>query len=316
MSKPLPATDCEQMGFGWTASAAASLARISALQDVVRDLLGDAPACGGNTPGSLTKRSQNGSSSKTSPSFGLVDWTLCSGRSLRSGMMLSGTLFPLPPLALRTLESGSGLLPTPRAEGHDAMGSDLSKSLLGAAKLWPTPVRPNGGRVLPKGTTITGNTAITASGRKAQIDLRNAVNLERTHWPTPHGMADGHGSELSQAVRVAEGLSDSERSAKRVPTPQARDYRTGTANRWSNPEKSRNLNDWLAAQMVPTPTARDWKSGKHATQEERGRSAGPPLSEMAGGQLNPPWVEWLMGYPIGWTDLRLSATQLSHKSPS
>ena len=22
-----------------------------------------------------------------------------------------------------------------------------------------------------------------------------------------------------------------------------------------------------------------------------------------GGQLNPTWVEWLMGFPIGWTDL-------------
>jgi hypothetical protein len=23
-----------------------------------------------------------------------------------------------------------------------------------------------------------------------------------------------------------------------------------------------------------------------------------------GGQLNPSWVEWLMGWPIGWTDLQ------------
>jgi hypothetical protein len=23
----------------------------------------------------------------------------------------------------------------------------------------------------------------------------------------------------------------------------------------------------------------------------------------AGGRLNPTWVEWLMGWPIGWTDL-------------
>ena len=23
-----------------------------------------------------------------------------------------------------------------------------------------------------------------------------------------------------------------------------------------------------------------------------------------GGQLNPEWVEWLMGWPIGWTDLK------------
>jgi hypothetical protein len=26
------------------------------------------------------------------------------------------------------------------------------------------------------------------------------------------------------------------------------------------------------------------------------------------GRLNPPWVEWLMGWPIGWTELKPSAT--------
>jgi hypothetical protein len=26
------------------------------------------------------------------------------------------------------------------------------------------------------------------------------------------------------------------------------------------------------------------------------------------GQLNPTWVEWLMGYPLGWTDLNASET--------
>lgn len=31
------------------------------------------------------------------------------------------------------------------------------------------------------------------------------------------------------------------------------------------------------------------------------------------GSLNPNWVEWLMGYPIGWTDLGDSATPLSRK---
>ncbi len=49
-------------------------------------------------------------------------------------------------------------------------------------------------------------------------------------------------------------------------TPQARDFRTGQCSRWEDPRRSRNLNDQI------------------------------------GGQLNPPWVEWLMGWPIEWTD--------------
>jgi hypothetical protein len=32
------------------------------------------------------------------------------------------------------------------------------------------------------------------------------------------------------------------------------------------------------------------------------------------GRLNPQWVEWLMGYPIGWTDCEDSATPSSRKS--
>ena len=31
-----------------------------------------------------------------------------------------------------------------------------------------------------------------------------------------------------------------------------------------------------------------------------------------GGRLNPTWVEWLMGWPLGWTDLKPLATDKSH----
>jgi hypothetical protein len=39
-----------------------------------------------------------------------------------------------------------------------------------------------------------------------------------------------------------------------------------------------------------------------------------PDGTAAGGQLNPTWVEWLMGFPPGWTDLGPSATPSSRKS--
>ncbi len=61
-----------------------------------------------------------------------------------------------------------------------------------------------------------------------------------------------------------------------------------------------------AVKTWATPTARDWRSGKasQATMERNSR----PLSEQVGGSLNPAWVEWLMGWPIGWTDLKPLAT--------
>jgi hypothetical protein len=53
--------------------------------------------------------------------------------------------------------------------------------------------------------------------------------------------------------------------------------------------------------MLPTPTSRDWRSGTGAQARE---GHAPPLTDVVGGQLNPPWVEWLMGWPLGWTDLQ------------
>ena len=43
-------------------------------------------------------------------------------------------------------------------------------------------------------------------------------------------------------------------------------------------------------------------NGTITDEEKRMMSAGN------GGRLNPTWVEWLMGFPAGWTDLEDSAT--------
>lgn len=99
-------------------------------------------------------------------------------------------------------------------------------------------------------------------------------------------------------------------------TPQARDYRTGQAKRWDNPDRSRNLNDQAAKvseqEMFPTPRAQDsyersnWKTIVKANDGEAQMTLTLKVKYEAGkgnGQLNPRWVEWLMGYPGGWTDL-------------
>jgi len=50
--------------------------------------------------------------------------------------------------------------------------------------------------------------------------------------------------------------------------------------------------------MFPTPKKQSANSpGIHG-------QGGQDLQTVIGGQLNPNWVEWLMGYPTGWTDLK------------
>jgi hypothetical protein len=76
---------------------------------------------------------------------------------------------------------------------------------------------------------------------------------------------------------------------------------------WKQSRAARGLE--AVAQMLPTPTARDWKSGSMGQQGNA-----RPLLEVIGGSLNPTWVEWLMGFPAGWTACGASATRLSRKS--
>ncbi len=263
--------DSGQIEFPWTSSAEDSLARISALQELVRDLLASDPASGGNTPASSKKSGRAGPSSKTSAPFALAAWTSCSGASLRSGMMRSGTAYPLPPLARLTRETESGLLPTPRAEGHDAMGKDASKSSLVAQRNWPTP------------TARCANSPSETETRQGAEDLQTAVQK----WPTPTARDYKSGKHQTQTQRGRTAGPSLAEAVTQWPTPQARDHRIGTASRKGDPARHGgwNLNDWVA-------------------------------SPETGGALNPTWVEWLMGFPLGWTAFTPSATASSPKSPS
>jgi hypothetical protein len=66
--------------------------------------------------------------------------------------------------------------------------------------------------------------------------------------------------------------------------------------------RGKNVDLGVAVKMWPTPRAFMHKD----STTDRGKSN---FGEVVGGQLNPMWVEWLMGFPLGWTDLEDSETQ-------
>jgi hypothetical protein len=69
-------------------------------------------------------------------------------------------------------------------------------------------------------------------------------------------------------------------------------------------KKNRGLSLTIAARLFPTPAARDYRHPNAMAYALRGGGKkGEQLPNVIGGALNPPWVEWLMGWPIGWTDL-------------
>ena len=77
--------------------------------------------------------------------------------------------------------------------------------------------------------------------------------------------------------------------------------------------------DWVppisanGSSLWPTPTARDGKGASgHKSLARRMADLtyrAQVVSGVTSGSLNPTWVEWLMGFPNGWTDLEASETQ-------
>jgi hypothetical protein len=64
---------------------------------------------------------------------------------------------------------------------------------------------------------------------------------------------------------------------------------------------------------LATPVARMWKdNGKSPSELNRNSET---LAMQAGGNLNPTWVEWLMGWSLGWTDLKPLEMDKSHCAP-
>ena len=179
------------------------------------------------------------------------------------------------------------------------------RSLLGDSEecsvIWPRSGMTAGGQCweLP---TLAPPTSATASGL----------------WPTPTSSLGTNGGRVTPAKAREGGTLIEALSARTMwPTPDAHMGSGGrtskappTGKRASGTKQQITLND---AVKWATPTARDWRSGKasQATHDKNSR----PLSEQIGGSLNPTWVEWLMGWPIGWTDLKPWATDRCQPAP-
>ena len=120
------------------------------------------------------------------------------------------------------------------------------------------------------------NTNEIGSGSLLHTLTAVAVREGTRLWPTPTSMTGGEGVSPSH-LKGTHG------------------WNTGSAVRDSLSEKPNRL--W------PTLTVQDSKNNGSKTQQERHMK---PLNAEVRGALNPEWVEWLMGFPAGWTNLEES----------
>lgn len=204
-----------------------------------------------------------------------------SGRWPRSGLMRAGIVYELPTLAPTTGGTGGGALPiwqTPVADDSVdwAAGKFNSRGepkLSAQAKMWPTPTVGD-----------SRNSANATAGRIGPSNAHAGVTLvDATRmWPSPKASDGTNGGLVSEA--------------------KANRDRVGT------------LQEAISQRMWPTPTTRDYRSDQASEEWTTAREAdtrGKTLPFMAGGTLNPTWVEWLMAWPLGWTASKPSATARS-----
>jgi len=270
----LPGQDLLPMALPLMSSPAASRARTSQLLAMALASRVRDLVCGRNIGDCLARWDQDGQSWRTSQACLIEGWQRYSETWPRSGLMLGGTAYPRQPLAPLTDVTEYGSLPTPAATSY---GSNQGGGM----------------------------------GRAGPIRPSLAAMAKRNQWPTPTaGDAKASGSRNTPTSKAHRGtsLTDAVRGdggTGRWPTPHANCW---TGPGWSGPGRGRNLQ---TAVQFPTPAARDHRYPNKVPHKLRRKNLkGEQLPNAIGGPLNPRWVEWLMGYPDGWTDLKRSAMPL------
>ncbi len=134
----------------------------------------------------------------------------------------------------------------------------------------------------------------SCSWKTHQCSLLGDLDEFSETWPQWGLMRDGECWEqrtLEQTIRGTEsGLSPN--GVDSFHTPNTTGLDGGSNSRKALKKK---------LEQYPTPTAHNAK--ECASPSEFNRNT-PTLATHAGGKLNPTWVEWLMMFPLGWTDLK------------
>ena len=112
-------------------------------------------------------------------------------------------------------------------------------------------------------------------------------------------------SNLIYLLRQSEpitGETESSSLGPRWPTPTSSDSYIGKLESLQIKKGTmHSVNLPKAVRIFPTPLARDWKGG--SKKRDRLPDAVGAINKVTG-HLNPTWVEWLMGLPLGWTELK------------
>ena len=129
---------------------------------------------------------------------------------------------------------------------------------------------------LPTPTATVYGSSGNGTGNNTQSRGRPSLETFAKQWPTPK--SSSRGPDYARGNRPRSGGDDLATAAARWPTPPPSDA-SGGGNRTSTPSKAH--------------------AGVSLTDACLTGDSSTPRSVVTG-QLNPQWVEWLMGFPTGW----------------
>lgn len=265
----------------WISSLRASRASRSASPDSDGESRTSA-TCGRTLPGSLARYALRGYCSKTSPVSQQPSLLTDEAPSKRSATTFKSWVSRSRGMSSQRQRWGqaifaseSSLWPTPRAEDTETTGAHrgVPDTLPSAANMWPT----------PDAGVRTGFNRSASDGAANRPLLAEAANM----WPTPNTPSGGPNTKRAMWA-----------------TPAARSTKGGCSEEALTRQDGKSRMDILDNQAIYFPPF---------LQGETSTTDGEPSSPSTRGSrrlLNPDFVEWLMGWPIGWSalDLPLPAT--------
>lgn len=170
---------------------------------------------------------------------------------------------------------------------------------------------------------LTWKPKATPAGRlfyQLQVSMPRTDETDSGLWPTPLAQEAKHAAPTEwemttdqKSVKNSLRIRVAKAGPPMWPTPTAALSQSGGSDATGKrrPENLASAVKTTSTQtMWPTPRSRDWKDSgdvanwkeSNITDETLRRAVG--RQDKTPGALNPTWVEWLMGYPEGWTDLK------------
>jgi len=112
--------------------------------------------------------------------------------------------------------------------------------------------------------------------------------VDSFHTPNTTGLDGGSNSRKALKKKI-----------ENWPTPVVHDYKVGAKGYGLGAIfHMKNQATW------PTPLSTEYRANRVKRENHHNGLTQAVLATQDGGQLNPTWVEWLMGWPQEWTDLK------------